>query len=252
MDRPAVARRRRWPLVFLAAVVLVGLLGGLWWFVWVPNWRPALRGGERYGIDVSAHQDVVIWEKVATDGIDFAYIKATEGGDFVDPRFEANWRGAADAGLDRGAYHFFTLCAPAVAQARNFLAVAAPDPAALPPAVDLELAGNCKSRPDRSDVERELNAFLSIVEEAWGRKALLYVGHEWEPRYPVRHRLGRLLWHRRFLRRPDVPNWMIWQLHGYARVSGVDGQVDLNVMRPIGAAMQAEGHRSSMVGPSLR
>jgi lysozyme len=141
---------------------------------------------------------------------------------------------AADAGLDRGAYHFFTFCAPAAAQARNFLTVAAPDAEALPPAVDLELAGNCRSRPDQGDVDRELDTFLSIVEEAWGRKALLYVGDDWERRYPVRRQLGRPLSHRRFLLRPDVGNWMIWQLHGYARVSGVDGQVDLNVMRPVG------------------
>lgn len=233
MDQPAVARRRRWPLVLVAALAAVILLVGIWWFAWVPNWRPALREGERYGIDVSAHQGVINWRKVAKDGIDFAYIKATEGGDFVDRQFKMNWQGAGEAGLDRGAYHFFTLCAPATTQARNFLAVAAPDAAALPPAVDLELAGNCKSRPPRPDIDRELNAFLAIVEEAWGRKTLLYVGDDWEREYPVRRQLGRLLWHRRFLLRPDVPNWMVWQLHGYARVSGVEGQVDFNVMRPI-------------------
>ena len=233
MDVPAVARRRRWPFLLVMAFVVVSLLVGSWWLVGVPNWRPARREGERFGIDVSAHQDVVNWGMVARDDIDFAYIKATEGGDFVDRQFKANWQGAGVAGLDRGVYHFFTLCTPAATQARNFLSVAAPDPGALPPAVDLELAGNCKSRPPREDVDRELNAFLSIVEEAWGRKALLYVGDDWEGQYPVRRRLGRLLWHRRFLLRPDVQNWWIWQLHGYSRVSGVEGQVDFNVMRPL-------------------
>lgn len=51
-----------------------------------------------YGIDVSAHQDTVDWEAVAGDKIEFAYIKATEGGDFVDDRFRENWVGAASAG----------------------------------------------------------------------------------------------------------------------------------------------------------
>jgi lysozyme len=252
-DPSAVAGRRRWPYVVVAAVVLVGSLAALWWFFWVPNWRPSLREGERYGVDVSAHQDVVNWQKVARDDIDFAYIKATEGGDFVDRRFEANWRDSAAAGLDRGAYHFFTFCAPAATQARNFLAVAAPDPGALPPAVDLELAGNCKARPDRPDVDREPSAFLSIVEDAWGREVLLYVGDDWELRYPVRRQFGRLLWHRRFLRRPDVPNWKIWQLHGYARVSGVNGQVDLNVMRTNREALRALKRRvSDAITPTLR
>lgn len=218
-------------MVVVAVLALLLLAAAAWWFLWVPNWRPPLRPGERYGIDVSAHQERIDWQAVADDGISFAYIKATEGRDWTDDRFAENWRGAEAAGLDRGVYHFFTLCSPGAAQARHFLAVAPPDPDALPPAVDLELAGNCKTRPSRAQVEAELDAFLAPVEAAWGRPALLYVGDEWEPVYPVRTRLGRALWHRRFLLRPDVANWVIWQLHGYARVDGVPGGVDLNVMR---------------------
>lgn len=37
-----------------------------------------MKEGERYGIDVSAHQDVIDWRQVTGDGITFAYIKATE------------------------------------------------------------------------------------------------------------------------------------------------------------------------------
>ena len=122
---PSAPRRRaRWPFVVAAVVLLLALAGAIWWFVWVPNWRPALQDGERYGIDVSAHQDAIDWQRVAEDNIRFAYIKATEGGDFVDKRFDENWRGAGAAGLDRGAYHFFTLCTPGEAQARNFLTIA--------------------------------------------------------------------------------------------------------------------------------
>jgi lysozyme len=224
-------RRSRWPLAILAGVVLVVLLTAGWWFIWVPNWRPGLRQGERYGIDVSAHQELINWRAVAGDDIEFAYIKATEGGDFVDRRFAENWRLAGHAGLDRGAYHFFTLCTDGAAQAANFLRVASPEPGALAPAVDLELVGNCKRRPSPAELDTELSRFLSIIEDAWHTKAVLYVGDEFERRYPARERLGRPLWHRRFLRRPNVKGWTIWQLHGYARISGIDGGVDLNVMR---------------------
>ena len=46
-DVPAMAGRRRWPFLVAAAVAFVGLLAAVWWFVWVPNWRPSLREGER-------------------------------------------------------------------------------------------------------------------------------------------------------------------------------------------------------------
>ena len=181
-------------------------------------------------MDVSAHQGRIDWAAVADDGIEFAYVKATEGGDFVDERFEANWEGAEAAGLDLGAYHFFTLCTPGDVQARHFLAVAPPERGALPPAVDLELAGNCSARPPQRAVGNELGRFLLHVEEAWGTDAVLYVGEDFEEQYPGRAGLGRPLWLRRFLLRPSE-DWWIWQLHGRALIDGIDGGADLDVMR---------------------
>jgi hypothetical protein len=63
------------------------------------------------------------------------------------------------------------------------------------------------------------------------RAALPIVRDDFEGRYPVRERFDRPLWQWRFLRRPDVDGWVVWQLHGYARVEGIAGGVDLNVMR---------------------
>lgn len=190
----------------------------------------ALNAGESYGIDVSAHQGKVDWASVAKDDIGFAYIKATEGEDFVDDRFKENWQAVEEAGLDRGAYHFFTLCTPGENQAENFLRVAPPNPNALAPAVDLELAGNCSDRPPRSDVHKELRNFIGTVEGAWRQEIVLYLGNDFESFYEVRKAWDRPLWLRRFLlRRPG--EWAIWQLHGYATVEGVTGGVDLDVMR---------------------
>jgi lysozyme len=159
-------RRHRWPWVIGGVVAVVAVLAGVFWFVFVSNWRPPLRDGERYGVDVSAHQGEIDWRRVAADDIEFAYIKASEGGGFTDSRFGQNWRPAGKAGLDRGAYHFFTLCRPGGEQARHFLAVAPPEPRTLAPAVDLELAANCSRRPPVSAVNTELRAFLEIVKAA--------------------------------------------------------------------------------------
>jgi lysozyme len=199
------------------------------WFVWLPGYRPDLQQGERYGIDVSNHQGRIEWERVALDDISFAYIKATEGGDFVDSRFTENWAGARAAGLTTGAYHFFTLCAAGDRQAQNFLHVVPRSPDALPAAVDLELAGNCGARPGQAAVDRELRAFLALVEEATGVDVVLYVGDDFEARYQVRGSMGRPLWIRRLLRRPDVTGWVIWQASSFAKVDGVSGRVDLDV-----------------------
>ena len=226
-----IRRRRRWPVV-VVAVLVAGIAIGWWlWIRWLPGYRPGLEAGERYGIDVSSHQGEVDWERVAGDDIDFAYIKATEGGDFVDERFRRNWDGAAVAGLDRGAYHFFTLCRGGAEQAENFLRTVPSDADALPPVVDLELAGNCSERPERTWVEAELGVFLEQVESATGQTVVLYVGADFQDRYNIRDDLDRPIWHRRVLVRPDIEGWWIWQAHERATVDGIDGDVDLDIMR---------------------
>ncbi len=218
-------------------LLVVGLVGvaclGLWlWYGWLPTYRPGLEAGERYGVDVSNHQGEIDWTRVADDDMEFAYIKATEGGDFVDASFQQNWDGAGAAGLDRGAYHFFTLCRPGIEQAANYLDVVPADRNALPPVVDLELAGNCSERPDRDQVEREVRAFIDTVESATGQTVVLYVGDDFEDEYHLRDELDRPIWHRRILLRPDlVEGWWIWQLHDRAAIDGIEGGADLNVMR---------------------
>lgn len=195
-----------------------------------PHVRAALRSGEVYGVDVSNHQGRIDWGRVADDRTAFAYVKASEGGDFTDSRFARNWDGAGDAGLRRGAYHFFTLCRHGAEQAANFLRSAPVDRDALPPAVDLELAGNCAARPGRAAVLAELDVFLASVERAWGRRALLYVGRDWERTYPVLARSDRPRW---LVSAPGRPQqaWTVWQLDGHAQVHGVRGEVDLDVAR---------------------
>ena len=214
-----------------AVLAVMGLVTAALWFLAVPHWRPSLRAGETYGIDVSAHQGRIDWEAVASDDVAFAYIKATEGGDFADGRFDANWTASHAAGVRRGAYHFFTFCRSGEAQARNFLTTAPPEPGTLPPAVDLELAGNCAARPPKATVNRELTDFLRLVERAWNAEVVLYIGEDYEGRYPIRATTTRPVWYRRFLVRPPLTGWAIWQLHGYARVEGISGGADLNVGR---------------------
>lgn len=225
---PRRSRRRRWILVG-ALLVTTTLVGGTLLFAALPTYRPSLRPGERYGIDVSHHQRDIDWPRVAGDGISYAYIKATEGESFVDQDFATNWVESEAAGLRRGAYHFFSLCSSGAAQARNFLRVVPRDPRALPPAVDLEFSP-CRRRPDVRTVGQELRTFVDTVERETGRRVVLYVISSFERRYPVFDGLVRDRWERRLFRRPPG-DWIVWQVSDRARVAGVGEPTDLNVWR---------------------
>jgi lysozyme len=195
----------------------------------LPRYRPALKAGEKFGIDVSNHQGDIDWNQVAAGGgVKFAYIKATEGNDFLDRRFATNWTKAGTAGVSRGAYHFFTLCSGGAEQARNFLSVLPADPNALPPAVDLEFS-SCTQRPDNATVQRELHIFIDEVEHAVRRPVVVYSVPAFEKVYPIEPSLQRERWQRRLFRRPSSDGWTIWQVSDRARVTGVSGPVDLDV-----------------------
>lgn len=186
--------------------------------------------GEVLGIDVSGYQGTIDWEKVRGDGVSFAYIKATEGVGHEDARFDANWKGAEQAGVARGAYHYFTLCSSGEEQALAFLTAVPPRDDALPPAVDLELDGSCAQEPDAQTVQREMDIFVAAVEKGWGRRVVVYSSWEWRDAYPLPEEVARPQWHTRDSRRPET-GWDIWQVRFDARIAGIDGDVDLDVMK---------------------
>lgn len=223
-DKGHIVKRWMAPLLLILATV-----GGATYYKLSSPPRPG--PGEHLGIDVSSHQGVIDWPRVAADGVEFAYIKASEGGDWVDDHFARNWQGSGDAGLKRGAYHFFTLKRPGAEQAANFLRVAAPDSDSLPPVVDLEFGGNSKERPDREVVLAELQVFVEKVERAHGRPLILYLLPEFESKYQVRQALVREIWLRNLGARPSHEEWRIWQYTPIGRISGVQGGVDLNLMK---------------------
>lgn len=228
--RPA---RRRLPftLAVCAGLVITVVAAVVWWYVWVPHARPSLQSGEVHAIDVSNHQGVIDWQRVHDDGIGAAMIKATEGNDYEDPRFASNWSDAAAAGVLRGAYHFFTLCSPGAEQAENFLAAAPPEDDALAPAIDLELIGACEERPSQTVVSEELEDFRQAVESAWDRPLLVYARGDFRSEYDIGVLADNPQWVTHFLIRPRTDDWAVWQIHYVARVDGIEGGVDLDVVR---------------------
>jgi lysozyme len=194
-----------------------------------PLATPRLRG-----VDVSHHQGRIEWDRVAADGISFAYLKATEGSTFTDPELTANWAGAEAAGLRVGAYHYFTLCSSPGPQADHFVAAlgsVGADRRSLPPVVDLEFLGNCDPPPARDSMLAAARAFVDRVEAATGRQMVVYVHPDLEAAYSLVDDLGRRLWVRGMGDAPPRGRWWMWQRSDHARVAGIGTPVDLDVLR---------------------
>ncbi len=102
-------------------------------------------GYEIHGIDVSRYQKNINWDdvksmQVKNIQIGFVFIKATEGINNVDEQFRRNWLQAEEAGLAKGAYHFFIAGKSGKQQANNFIEIVKLRPGDLPPVLDVENA----------------------------------------------------------------------------------------------------------------
>ncbi|MFC1529240.1 GH25 family lysozyme [Gemmatimonadota bacterium] len=194
------------------------------------------------GIDVSHHQGNIDWDAVARGGFDFVYIKATEGGDFVDDRFVKNWSESQSSGLIRGAYHFFTLGTPGEEQALNFLNQVPPETVSLPPVIDFEFAGNTRDRLPVEEVVRGLLVMADALEAHYGKKPILYVTRAAYREYLIGQVDNYDIWIRQIVGKPDHINgkdWLMWQFADNTRVNGIHGPVDQNVFNGVLADLRA-------------
>lgn len=185
---------------------------------------------EVQGIDVSHYQGAVDWQAVAGAGIAFAFAKATEGVDWVDPQLAANWAGMQVAGLVRGAYHFFEPNDDAASQAQNFLANVQLAPGDLPPVLDVETTGGVSDAELWSGVA----TWLQLVEQATGRQPILYTAPGfWNSHEPDLALTRYPLWLADYAAQPTLPkgwtSWLFWQHSQSGSVAGVTGAVDLDL-----------------------
>jgi len=199
---------------------------------------PATRSAEFavHGVDVSKYQGDIDWEQVKESGVAFAFIKATEGGDKTDSKFQYNWAAAKAAGVPRGAYHFVYWCRPPHEEIQNFAAVVPNEPDALPPVLDVEPtpeSKSCKRTLYREEAIRDMRTMLEAMERHYGKKPIIYSSVDFYQAILQPDALSEYpIWVRSTKYHPKVRygdrKWTFWQYRSDGRVPGIVGAVDQN------------------------
>ncbi|NRQ34618.1 hypothetical protein HII36_22670 [Nonomuraea sp. NN258] len=142
------------------------------------------------GVDVSNWTGEVDWAAVAAGGGKFAFVMATEGTDFRSQTFDAQFAGAAGAGLVRGAYHFAQPHeSDGTAQAEYFVQNGGrwtSDGQTLPGTLDLEDnpykdkngKDNCYGL-SKEDMVTWIKDFTKRYRQRTGRHAIIYTTTSW-------------------------------------------------------------------------
>ena len=185
--------------------------------------------GKEKGIDVYHGDGIVDWHKVKAAGYTWCYIKASQGKAYVDPMFDSNWKSAKEAGLKRGAYHYY-VAADGPEQAKKFLSVIGNDHGELPPALDWE-------HHDDTSLHAEVaggQAWLLAVEASIGVRPIIYSGYyyigdldnpAWMSAYG--------LWLADYRSSPHIPapfnSYVYWQYSESETVPGVKDHCDASI-----------------------
>ena len=180
-----------------------------------------------HGIDISHYQGNVFWETIGENtNMAYVYIKATEGGDRIDNKYERNIDLAHRYGLKVGSYHFYRPRIPQQVQHNNFMTQCRPSDQDLLPMIDVET----KSGLGTEEFCDSLFKFLHLVEKAYRQKPLIYTGANFYDRYLLGELHDYKVMIAQYTERipvlKDDLDFVLWQYTGKGRINGINGYVD--------------------------
>ena len=214
-------------IIMLCFIIFIFILLGITGYYY-PTDTLAMRYKEQ-GIDISHHQIRINWKQVDNKKYKFVIMKATEGKDFLDTDFFYNWTNAQLNGFKVGAYHFFTMTSSGKEQAEYYISKVPNIENSISPVIDIEIS----SKYLRSEVNKELEDMIDILERHYKKKVILYVTYKTYNSFVKGGFHDNPIWisDRKFYPKlSDNKKWSIWQYSSRGRIPGIEGFTDKNVL----------------------
>lgn len=191
-------------------------------------------GDNVFGIDVSRHQGEIDWPKVSRANVKYAFIKATEGGSYLDPMFRRNAMGADAVGVPMGFYHYARpeLGNSAEKEAKHFIETVKQYKPKMPHVLDVEGEANKLGKAALTQWSKE---WMDYVSENTGHPVMLYTGGYFAKTYLDKPLNIYPIWIAHYGTNDPMNNttwteWAVFQYTSSGKVDGIKGNVDLNVM----------------------
>ena len=229
----------------ITAILIIVLIAFIMYLMIINGYIiPTKLEAEKYevkGVDVSEYQGEVDWDKIKSQGIDFAFIKATEGSTSKDNCFDTNFSKLKQMNdILIGCYHFFSFETKGEEQAQNYINVVGnieKESNLFLPIIDIEYYSYYKkAKPSKEWVLEELQNLLNKMEEEYRLKPIIYTTMEFYNDYIKGNFEEYDLWIRDIVFNPSLNlenrKWEFWQYTGKGRLDGYKGEekfIDLNV-----------------------
>ena len=194
-------------------------------------------GNGAMGIDVSKWNGNIDWNAVKNSGISYVIIRcgyrgSSEGKLIVDPKFESNIKGATSVGLKVGIYFFSQAVdeIEAVEEASMVLGQIKNYKISYPVFLDVEASGGRGDKIDSATRTAVCKAFCQTIQNA-GYTAGVYSNKTWlEGRLDAGALNAYKIWLAQYAAAPTYKGrYDLWQYRSNGNVSGISGNVDMNI-----------------------
>ncbi len=188
------------------------------------------------GIDVSSYQGNIDWNKVKSDGIEFAILKVIRKDLNPDKQFENNWKGCTESGIPiQGVYNYSyaTHVGKSIADARQVVRILN----GRKTMVWLDAEDNCQKNLGAKLIS-VINAYAEVITGA-GLDFGVYTGQSFYNTYIKPYGGVKYpLWIARYGKnngrmeakyQPQIDGMIGWQYTSRGSVIGIKGNVDMNV-----------------------
>jgi lysozyme len=207
-----------------------------------------LQSGLTLGVDVSHFNGTVDFAALRGRGVEFAYIRASQGATGVDGSLKAYTDSANQVGIKVGLYHVLTE-APADLQLKNFATLLASTQWDLPPAIDIVDAPGRDEGRDSGDFSIRVELLSRSIEDRFGTKPVLYTSQAFADAHLSQSMSAYPLWLVQYsrAREPRIPvgwsSYLFWQVADGVTDDAVLGSYDINVFKGGSRDLAALGAR---------
>ena len=189
------------------------------------------------GIDVSKWNGTIDWNAVKNSGVSYVIIRcgyrgSSNGALIKDSKFEENIKGATNAGLKVGVY-FFTQAIDkneAIEEASMVLQCIQNYKLTYPVFLDVEASGGRADGLSKEERTEICKAFCETIQK-YNYTAGIYANKTWmEKKLDMSQLNGYKIWLAQYASEPTYAGkYDMWQYKDTGKVSGITGNVDLNM-----------------------
>ncbi|MBA1434946.1 GH25 family lysozyme [Bombilactobacillus bombi] len=175
--QPATINHRQVFLILITSLIVSVFLGLLWLRHLQNMGRPDVHEYPILGVSVSQEDGYQDFRLLQKHGVDFVYLKATQGADYFDDSFLDNYWRLQGAQIPFGVYHYFSFSSTPQSQFANFKTSVGRQIGTLP--IVIQINDYQRPRPTTKKIKQSVTQLQTLLVNYYQRKVIIQTPTIW-------------------------------------------------------------------------